>query len=114
MNKPVLPVDNAAVVRGGLSPVQIVAIGVSTGGPDALARLLPSLPPNLPVPVVIAQHMPRIFTSLLAARLSSKSALPVRECTSGEPLTPGCVIIAPGDFHMVACQEKGVVRLRTH
>ena len=97
-----------------LSPVQVVAIGVSTGGPDALARLLPSLPANFPVPVVIAQHMPPIFTSLLAARLSTKSALLVRECVSGELLTPGCVVIAPGDFHMVVREENGSVLLKTH
>jgi two-component system chemotaxis response regulator CheB len=97
-----------------LSPVQVVAIGVSTGGPDALARVLPSLPANFPVPVVIAQHMPPIFTSLLASRLSAKSVLPVRECVSGEPLTPGCVVIAPGDSHMVVSQEDGIVVLKTH
>jgi two-component system chemotaxis response regulator CheB len=97
-----------------IAPVQIVTIGVSTGGPDALARLLPSLPANLPVPVVIAQHMPPIFTSLLAARLSARCSLPVRECKSGENLTAGCVFIAPGDFHMVTCSEKGVARLKTH
>jgi len=96
-----------------LSPVQIVAIGVSTGGPDALARVLPFLPANFSVPVVIAQHMPRIFTSLLASRLSAKSALPVRECVSGEPLRPGCVVIAPGDSHMVVRQEGGLI-LETH
>ena len=97
-----------------LSPVQVVAIGVSTGGPDALARLLPSFPADFPVPVVIAQHMPPIFTALLAARLSSKSAMPVRECVSGEPLTPGCAFVAPGDFHMVASQEGGLLVLKTH
>jgi two-component system chemotaxis response regulator CheB len=96
------------------SPVQVVAIGVSTGGPDALARVLPILPANFPVPIVIAQHMPPIFTSLLAARLSAKSALPVRECMSGQPLTPGCVVIAPGDFHMVVSQQDGIVVFKTH
>lgn len=97
-----------------IAPVQIVAIGVSTGGPDALARLLPSLPATLPVPVVIAQHMPPIFTSLLATRLSARCSLPVRECKSGEALTAGCVFIAPGDFHMVTTSENGVARLKTH
>ncbi len=97
-----------------LSPVQIVAIGVSTGGPDALARVLPSLPANFPVPLVIAQHMPKIFTSLLAARLSAKSALPVCECISGEALTAGRIVIAPGDFHMVVSQEDGSPVLKTH
>lgn len=97
-----------------LQPVQVVAIGVSTGGPDALARVLPCLPAEMRVPVVIAQHMPPIFTTMLATRLSAKSPLPVRECVSGEPLLAGCAVIAPGDFHMVVNQEGGAVRLRTH
>jgi two-component system chemotaxis response regulator CheB len=97
-----------------LAPVQVVAIGVSTGGPDALARVLPVLPANFPVPIVIAQHMPPIFTSQLASRLSAKSSLPVRECVSGEALTPGCAVIAPGDSHMVVSQENGVLLLKTH
>ena len=97
-----------------VSPAQIVVIGVSTGGPDALARLLPSLPAHFPVPLLIAQHMPAIFTSMLAMRLASKSALPVRECTSGEALQPGCAIIAPGDFHMVLQQNDAEPRLVTH
>jgi len=96
------------------SPVQIVAIGASTGGPDALARVLPSLPANFPVPVVIAQHMPPIFTPLLASRLSAKSALPVRVCVSGEPLRSGRVVIAPGDFHMELSQDDGHLLLKTH
>src|SRR5438132_1190539 len=94
--------------------VHVVAIGVSTGGPEALAKVLPALPAKFPVPVVIAQHMPPIFTSLLASRLSAKSSLPVRECRAGEPLLPGCVWIAPGDYHMVVNDESGVVRLRVH
>jgi two-component system, chemotaxis family, protein-glutamate methylesterase/glutaminase len=96
-----------------LSPVKIVVIGVSTGGPDALAQVLPMLP-QLPVPLLIAQHMPAIFTSMLAARLAAKSGFPVRECVSGEPVMPGCAIIAPGDFHMEVQKEDGEVFLRTH
>jgi two-component system, chemotaxis family, protein-glutamate methylesterase/glutaminase len=95
-------------------PVKIVAIGLSTGGPDALAQLLPTLPASFPVPLLIAQHMPPIFTSQLATRLTAKSSMPVRECVSGEPVMPGCAVIAPGDFHMVVSLESGVVRLRTH
>ena len=96
------------------SSIQVVTIGVSTGGPDALARVLPALPANFPLPVVIAQHMPPIFTSLLATRLAAKSALPVRQCVSGEALAPGCVFIAPGDFHMIVSDENGAVVLKTH
>jgi len=96
------------------SPARIVAIGVSTGGPDALARVLPHLPSTLSAPVLIAQHMPPIFTNMLAARLSAKSELSVRECVSGETVSAGCAVIAPGDFHMIVRQESGSVLLRTH
>jgi two-component system chemotaxis response regulator CheB len=94
--------------------IGIIAIGVSTGGPDALARLLPSFPPNFPLPIVIAQHMPAIFTALLAKRLASKCELPVRECQSGDLLAPSCVWIAPGDYHMVVQQDDKRMRLATH
>jgi len=106
--KPVVPVTRCSL------PPAVVAIGVSTGGPDALARVIPLLPRDLHVPVVIAQHMPPVFTGLLAARLTAKSQLPVRECVSGDPLVAGCAVLAPGDFHMVVNQEDGVIRLRTH
>ena len=94
--------------------IAIVAIGVSTGGPDALAKLLPTIPARFPLPMVVVQHMPPIFTTLLADRLSSKCSLPVRECKSGEVLEPGCIWIAPGDFHMVVEEEGGRIRLQTN
>ena len=96
------------------SRVEIVAIGVSTGGPEALARFLPTFPAGFPVPIVIAQHMPPLFTSLLAERLASKCSMDVREAKSGELLAPGYIWIAPGDYHLVVSQEGGVVHLRTH
>ena len=92
----------------------IVAIGVSTGGPEALAKLLPTIPARFPLPVVIAQHMPPIFTSLLANRLSAKCSLPVRECKTGDLIEPGCIWIAPGDYHMVVQEDGGPIYLRTH
>jgi two-component system, chemotaxis family, protein-glutamate methylesterase/glutaminase len=95
-----------------LTPARVIAIGVSTGGPDALARLIPLLPADLPVPVVIAQHMPPMFPTMLAARLAAKSALSVRECRPGELLSPGCAYIAPGDFHMIVHEEGSGVRLQ--
>jgi len=97
-----------------LVPAKIVVIGVSTGGPDALAHVLPLLPADFPVPLLIAQHMPPIFTTLLAARLTSKAHLSVRECVSGEPLSPGCALLAPGDYHMIVDRADGSVVLRTH
>jgi two-component system, chemotaxis family, protein-glutamate methylesterase/glutaminase len=95
-------------------PVQVVAIGVSTGGPDALEQVMSALPADFKVPVLIAQHMPPIFTAKLASRLSANSALPVRECVSGDAVVPGCAFLAPGDFHMILNREDGVVRLLTH
>jgi two-component system chemotaxis response regulator CheB len=81
--------------------IDIVAIGVSTGGPNALADLFPVFPEDFPVPIVIVQHMPPFFTKLLAERLASKSKLDVQEGTPGQVLSPGKAWIAPGDFHMV-------------
>lgn len=99
----------------GVAPrVNILAIGVSTGGPEALGVLLPMIPANFPAPIVIAQHMPPVFTTLLASRLAAKSAVPVRECKSGEPLVPGCAYLAPSDYHMVVFKERGVASLRLH
>lgn len=81
-------------------PPEIVLIGVSTGGPAALTRLLPMLPADLPVPVAIVQHMPPIFTQSLAESLASRCSLEVREAADGERLTAGRVLIAPGGRHM--------------
>lgn len=78
----------------------IVAIGISTGGPNALAQMLPMLPGNLNVPVVIVQHMPPVFTKSLAKSLDSKCALAIREATNGEALMPNVVYIAPGGKQM--------------
>jgi two-component system chemotaxis response regulator CheB len=112
---PAAPVIRRGQTKSRLAvPPQIIAIGVSTGGPDALARLIPTLPADLPVPVVIAQHMPAVFTTMLAARLTAKSAIPVRECKSGEPLSSGSIFLAPGDYHMVLSAEDGTIRLHTH
>jgi two-component system chemotaxis response regulator CheB len=79
----------------------VLAIGCSTGGPDALATVLPALPADLAVPVVVVQHMPPVFTRLLAARLDGQSAVTVAEAVHGEPLVPGRVLIAPGGSHLV-------------
>ncbi len=86
--------------------VDVLAIGTSTGGPNALADLLPAIPANFPVPIVIVQHMPALFTRLLAGRLNQKSGLNVREGVGGEVLKPGDAWIAPGDFHMTV-EKKG-------
>src|SRR6185437_1669090 len=80
----------------------VVVIGVSTGGPAALAALLPALPAAFPLPVVIVQHMPEHFTRLFAERMDTITKLRVREAAEGEPLAPGTVWIAPGGRHLEA------------
>jgi two-component system chemotaxis response regulator CheB len=79
---------------------EIVVIGVSTGGPAALQTLLPMLPGNFPIPVVIVQHMPQLFTALLAERLNRECALTVREAAFAMQPEPGTVSIARGDWHL--------------
>jgi two-component system chemotaxis response regulator CheB len=91
--------------------IDIVAIGVSTGGPNALATILPKLPRDFPVPIVIVQHMPPVFTKLLADRLRASSQLDVREGVVGGVVEPGRVWIAPGDRHMLVRQGRDGVTL---
>ena len=89
--------------RLGLRPpekVSLLAIGVSTGGPNALTELFKQLPGDFPVPIVIVQHMPPVFTRYLAERLSTVSPLTVYEARGGEVLRPGGAWLAPGNFHM--------------
>jgi two-component system chemotaxis response regulator CheB len=76
-------------------------IGSSTGGPEALAKVLPQLPANLPVPVLVVQHMPPVFTRQFAQRLDRLCSLRVVEASDGSPLVPGVAHLAPGDFHLV-------------
>jgi two-component system chemotaxis response regulator CheB len=78
----------------------VLVIGSSTGGPEALTKVLPLLPASLPVPVLLVQHMPPVFTRQFAQRLDRLCALSVVEATDGAPLAPGTVHIAPGDFHL--------------
>lgn len=82
------------------APVQVVVIGVSTGGPDALASLVRVLPAGLAVPVLVVQHMPPMFTRLLAERLDRIGDVHVREAGDGDVLRPGTIYIAPGDRHL--------------
>jgi two-component system chemotaxis response regulator CheB len=94
--------------------IDIVAIGVSTGGPNALAILMPTFPRDFPVPMVIVQHMPPVFTRLLAERLAAKSQIEVKEGYMGAVLEPGCAWIAPGDYHMVVASDNRRVMLHTY
>jgi len=108
------PILKVSPVSDRREAIEIVAIGISTGGPNALAVLIPSLPKDLPFPIVIVQHMPPVFTMSLATRLAARSAIRVNEGFDGAVLHPGQVWIAPGDYHMELFREKGSVRLRMH
>ena len=78
----------------------VVAIGVSTGGPAALDVLLPLLPATFQLPVLIVQHMPELFTRLFAERLNGRCKLRVREAAEGDPVVPGTISIARGNWHL--------------
>jgi two-component system chemotaxis response regulator CheB len=80
---------------------QIITVGISTGGPFALQQVIPALPRDLPVPVVVVQHMPPHFTQSLANRLDASSALQVAEAEDGMSVEPGRVIIAAGGHHLM-------------
>lgn len=94
-----------------LRRLEVVAIGSSTGGPDALGDLIPRLPGDFEPTVLIAQHMPATFTGILARRLQQRSRLRIHEAVDGEPLHPGCVLIAPGDHHLEVDQDGVTARL---
>jgi two-component system chemotaxis response regulator CheB len=97
------PPRNVATAVTPKAPRQarsVVAIGVSTGGPNALAAIMPMFPKNFHLPILIVQHMPPLFTQLLAERLSAQSGMRVEEAAPGSAVEPGKVLVAPGDHHM--------------
>jgi two-component system, chemotaxis family, protein-glutamate methylesterase/glutaminase len=91
--------------------IEILAIGTSTGGPNALAAVIPQLPKDFPIPTVVVQHMPPLFTRLLADRLNTQSQLAVHEAESGRSVEPGQVWIARGDYHMTVKRKGAGVML---
>ncbi len=82
------------------APAKIIAVGVSTGGPGALQRVIPQLPRDFPGCILIVQHMPEGFTEMFARRLDECSAIRVRQAHSGEYLAGGCAFVCPGNRHM--------------
>jgi len=79
---------------------EVIAIGSSTGGPQALFRVLGDLKGRLRQPIFITQHMPATFTTILAEHIARTSGYPTREGVDGEPVNPGHIYLAPGDFHL--------------
>jgi two-component system chemotaxis response regulator CheB len=92
--------------------IEIVAIGTSTGGPNALAHVIPLVPKDFPVPIVVVQHMPPIFTRFLAERLANSSEIRVEEGQAGAALEPGKAWIAPGNYHMTVSRMAHEKRLK--
>jgi two-component system, chemotaxis family, protein-glutamate methylesterase/glutaminase len=104
------PAEKEVPVRrpNTLAKPEMLLMGVSTGGPNALGTLIPTLPVTLGIPIFLVQHMPPIFTHTLAESLNAKSALTVREAVDGESAEPNHVYIAPGGRQMrIAAGQKG-------
>ncbi|HET9188787.1 MAG TPA: chemotaxis response regulator protein-glutamate methylesterase [Acidothermaceae bacterium] len=99
------PVPPARPVRQ--DRVDVIAVGCSTGGPDALTAIVTGLPADLSVPIVVVQHMPPLFTRMFAERLDRSCPLLVREAADGATLEPGQILVAPGDHHLVL-RRQGV------
>jgi len=98
--------DTQSVIPlNGVRAGALIAIGASTGGTEAIKEVLVRLPPNAP-PVVIAQHIPPVFSSSYAQRLDSCCSITVVEAVDGQPIEAGCAYLAPGDFHLIL-QPKG-------
>jgi len=111
------PGGDAAALRGarriqppsGDFEPQVLALAASTGGPNALAAVVSGLPRDFPLPVLVTQHMPPIFTTMFAQRLARESRLPCDEARDGEALLPGRIYVAPGDHHLTVL-GGGLVR----
>ncbi|HWY62427.1 MAG TPA: chemotaxis response regulator protein-glutamate methylesterase [Rhizomicrobium sp.] len=93
---------------------RILAIGSSTGGPQALLSLLKAVSPDVTVPIVIAQHMPATFTTVLAQHIERASGRPCREAVHGEAILSGRIYIAPGDFHFEVLRDGTALKAQLH
>jgi two-component system chemotaxis response regulator CheB len=92
-------------------PPKILAIGSSTGGPQALLSLFEQLKNRIKLPILITQHMPPNFTAILAEHLGRASGMPAAEAVQGEIIVPGRIYIAPGDWHMRVVGTSGVPQI---
>jgi two-component system chemotaxis response regulator CheB len=94
--------------------IDILAVGCSTGGPEALATVVNALPARFPVPIVVVQHMPALFTTMFAQRLDRSATVRVVEASGAMQLAPGTVYIAPGDQHLEVVKRGAAVVTRLH
>lgn len=98
--KPAPPVAKKAAPPARKGADRVLAIGISTGGPNALSYLLPQLPAEFPAAILIVQHMPAGFTEMFAARLNASCQIEVKEAHEGDLVLPGRALIAPGNRHL--------------
>ncbi len=105
------PTRRPAVQRPKRGPARIILVGSSTGGPAAVELFMKTLAPARELPVVIAQHMPAVFTEAFAGRLARQTGLDVREARDGEPVRAGVTLVAPGGHHLRLVREKAEVRV---
>ncbi len=111
--RPTTPVRTELLAsRAVVAAPRIVAIAASTGGPNALSEVLRSLPPSFPLPILITQHMPAAFTTLLAARLERDTGRRCVEATGRMDIEAGVTYVAPGGFHMIVQTHEGVPHVR--
>jgi two-component system chemotaxis response regulator CheB len=107
--------DTAAAsttTQPSIARADVLAIGASTGGPRALSTVIEALPADFPLPILVVQHMPPLFTRSLAERLAARSVLRCSEGVDGALLEPGTVWIAPGNWHMTVVREGNETRIR--
>jgi len=97
--------DQVTLRQAGTMRPDILAVGSSTGGPQALFEFLKSLPRSINIPVIITQHMPATFTAILAEHITRMSGWPCEEAKNGDVLEAGKILLAPGDFHMTVVQN---------
>ncbi|TCS63477.1 protein-glutamate methylesterase/protein-glutamine glutaminase [Varunaivibrio sulfuroxidans] len=102
--------DEVVLRKAGTSKPDILAVGSSTGGPQALFEFFKNLDKTLKLPIVITQHMPATFTTILAEHITRMSGWPCSEAKNGDVLTPGHILLAPGDYHMTVV-NKGPQRV---
>ena len=119
VNRPVNQQEKPFISEGASNTVagkngRIVLIASSTGGPQALHRMIPMLPAHIGVPIVIVQHMPKGFTLSLAERIDQKALIHVKEAEDNEVLKPDVVYIAPGGRHLEVVEKGGVARFRVY